>query len=609
MAQIPVNLGKASYTIDVGPGVWRSALSWLADYDGAAVITDENVNRLYGGFFDLPKIVVQSGEGGKTWAQAERVLEEMAGLGLSRSALVLALGGGVVGDLAGFCAAVYMRGIPYIQIPTTLLAQVDSGVGGKTGVDLGGFKNLAGAFHQPRQVLVDPAFLKTLPREEVVSGLGEVVKYGVIADPALLHLLWERGEVVFTAPHEALEDIIARCCAVKARLVERDEQDRGSRKQLNAGHTIAHGLESATGFRGFRHGEAVLLGLALEARLANRLGLLSVKDLQQIEKACQFVGLQEIPPQLSLEALLVALTRDKKNTAAGISFVLPRALGHVEEVFLSPAEVADHLAALIPNQGMAAPVSSLQILRKEINRCDEVLAETFAQRLNLVDEVAMYKRENALPIYDPQREEEILARYTGDVQRLFREILRISRGRQSRTLFPFNIALIGFMGTGKSTVGPILAESLGRRFIDLDQAIEERWGCSISQMFAEVGEGEFRRRESELLKEACQGEYLVIACGGGAVLSAANRQVLKETCRLVLLTATPKAIVERIGHLGDRPLLGGKPTTATTAKLLEEREPIYRAAADVAVATEGLTPQEVSAAIIAELNSSSENRS
>ena len=189
MAAIPVRLKHTSYEVRIGVGVRHDITSLTAPYDKAVIITDENVNRLYGELFDFPKIVTASGEQAKTWENAKWILAEMAALGLTRRSVVLALGGGVVGDVAGFCAAIYMRGIPYIQIPTTLLAQVDSAVGGKTAVDLPGGKNLVGAFHQPTMVVVDPTFLATLSRRELVCGLGEVVKYAVIAEPWFVETL------------------------------------------------------------------------------------------------------------------------------------------------------------------------------------------------------------------------------------------------------------------------------------------------------------------------------------------------------------------------------------------------------------------------------------
>ncbi|MGI6150016.1 MAG: 3-dehydroquinate synthase, partial [Limnochordia bacterium] len=589
MAAIPVRLKHTSYEVRIGVGVRHDITSLTAPYDKAVIITDENVNRLYGELFDFPKIVTASGEQAKTWENAKWILAEMAALGLTRRSVVLALGGGVVGDVAGFCAAIYMRGIPYIQIPTTLLAQVDSAVGGKTAVDLPGGKNLVGAFHQPTMVVVDPTFLATLSRRELVCGLGEVVKYAVIAEPWFVETLKARAAAICKEPHTALEDIIIRCCAVKARLVEEDELDRGARKQLNAGHTIAHALESATGFVALSHGEAVLVGLAAEARLAHRLGLLSQEDLAQIEEACRLVGMPSVPVGVSLQQFMEALTRDKKNTAAGISFMLPRRLGEVAEVFLTPDEVEQLLPALLPlKDRTAAPGRELGELRERINHCDAVIAQAFRQRLQLIDEVAQYKRRHALPIYDPKRETEILGKFTGETHALFREILRISRGRQSRALFPFNIALIGFMGVGKSTVGPLLADALGREFIDLDRELERRWGMSISQMFAEVGEAEFRRRERELLQEVCRHEAFVIACGGGAVLEPANLAALKATSKLVLLTAPLDTIVERIGHMGDRPLLGSDPYAAA-AQLMAQRAPLYQRAADLTVATEHRT--------------------
>ena len=243
----------------------------------------------------------------------------------------------------------------------------------------------------------------------------------------------------------------------------------------------------------------------------------------------------------------------------------------------------------------------LNELRAQISACDAAIAEAFQRRLELVDAVARYKKEHRMPIYAPDREAEILSRYSGDTQALFAEIMRISRGRQSRALFPFNIALIGFMGTGKSTVAPLLAHTLGREFIDLDKEIELRQGRSIPQIFAEDGESRFRALEQELVQEVSQRHHLVIACGGGTILREENRHALKRSSRLVLLTASPETILKRIGDETHRPLLGGKPTKEAIAQLLTERAKIYYEIADVQVSTDASTPAEVTELAVREL--------
>lgn len=347
MVRIPVTLGQKKCDILIGRDAWQQLDKYAERYDRVVVITDRNVGRLYGDRIAFPKIVTEPGETSKSWASAEKVIQEMLALGLTRSSAVIALGGGVVGDLAGFCAAIYMRGIPYIQVPTTLLAQIDSAIGGKTAIDLPAGKNLVGAFHQPEVVLINPEVLQTLSRADLVSGLGEVVKYAVMAAPELLDILRAGGEMIFTAPHESLSQIIVRCCTIKAEIVSADEWDQGLRKQLNAGHTIGHALETATSFRAFTHGEAVLFGLAAEARLSYRLGLLDRQQLAEIEGACQLIGLPVVPSDLSLAEVKQALLRDKKNRADRISFMLPRAMGQVEEVLLSIDEVERHLEAVL----------------------------------------------------------------------------------------------------------------------------------------------------------------------------------------------------------------------------------------------------------------------
>ena len=262
-----------------------------------------------------------------------------------RHTLVVALGGGVVGDLAGFVAATFARGLPLFMIPTTLLAQVDSSVGGKVGINLPDAKNIVGAFHQPAGVWIDVAVLRSLPPRELRCGLAEVVKYGVILDEVFFESLEGSIEAILGGDPGVLRTIIARSCELKAEVVSKDEREEtGLRAVLNFGHTVGHAIEAVEGYDGrYRHGEAVSIGMVAEARLAERLGWVGPEVAERIQRLLAALGLPTAIDNLDHDALLSAMTRDKKNRAGRIRFVLPRAIGRVE---LTEADESDIRAML-----------------------------------------------------------------------------------------------------------------------------------------------------------------------------------------------------------------------------------------------------------------------
>ena len=313
---------SGDYPVHIGPGLVTEDAFWPQQLAGRRVIvSDYNASRHYAEFLEpaLADIRIMPGEQSKTIAHAEIVWTEMARHGVTRTDIVAALGGGVVGDLAGFCAATYQRGIRVVQIPTTLVAQVDSAYGGKTGVDLSEAKNYVGAYHQPSAVLVDPATLRTLPPEELAAGYAEVVKTAIIAGGELWELVSGGA-----APDDP--DVIAGCALTKLRVVARDERDGGLRQVLNLGHTIGHAIETVTGYARYRHGEAVGLGLLAALRLS---GQDELHD--QVE---ELLVAQALPirtdADLDLEQVIFATAKDKKRTGEGpVPFVLVRAPGDV----------------------------------------------------------------------------------------------------------------------------------------------------------------------------------------------------------------------------------------------------------------------------------------
>lgn len=308
-----------------------------------AVVTDSNVGPLYGRMvieslasagFSTVLVEVPAGEKSKSMEAASGVCERLISERLDRRSLLVALGGGVVGDLAGFVAAIYYRGIPYVQIPTTVVSQVDSSVGGKTGVNASGGKNLIGAFHQPSLVIADTRTLSSLPRREYNEGFAEIIKHAAIRDASMLGHLQESDE------------LIARNVAIKAAIVTEDEfETKGLRALLNLGHTIGHGIENAAGYGRFLHGEAISLGLVAAVRLSVEKAGLSVSEASRILEALQSFDLpRTLPADLQTDAILTALRTDKKFQAGAVRFVLLRALG---DAFLSEAVTAGEIARAI----------------------------------------------------------------------------------------------------------------------------------------------------------------------------------------------------------------------------------------------------------------------
>jgi len=341
-----VDLGERSYRILVGKGIsmqlGEMVEELLPDVTRCAVVTSPSVDQLYGDAVleslrcvSPVKILVPEAEEAKTWNQAGKLLGALVNQGFDRRSLVVALGGGSIGDLAGFVASIYLRGVRVAQMPTTLLAQVDSGIGGKTSVNHPQGKNLIGAFHQPSLVVCDPMFLLSLPSRELRSGLSEVVKYGVIADGELFKILETHGEGLVETDQSILTDVVKRCVAIKSRLVEQDERDStGARAALNYGHTIGHAIETLSG-HSVRHGEAVAVGMVAASRIAIELGLLSEFDLDRQVKVLEALGIEATLPSMDTFEVLAVMRRDKKAEAGQIRFVLPTGIGvppHVRAV-------------------------------------------------------------------------------------------------------------------------------------------------------------------------------------------------------------------------------------------------------------------------------------
>ena len=336
---IPVRLGARSYSIVVETGALATVgtrLRALGVGSRAALISDDAVMRLHGkavadslaaAGFAVSIVDVPEGEGAKRLAVAERCWNALLDAGVDRSSTVLALGGGAVGDVAGFVAATYMRGTNFVQLPTTVLAQVDASIGGKTAIDHPAAKNLIGAFYQPRLVVVDPAAAQTLPAREFRSGLAEIVKHGVVLDAGYFSELERDSTAILARDLPVLERIIAGSCRLKAGVVERDEREADLRAVLNYGHTVGHALEAASGYATYTHGEAVSLGMAAEARLAWRLGLAESGTVQRQEDLLRVLGLPVRMAPLDLEAVLTAMRRDKKGRDGRVPFVLAPEIG------------------------------------------------------------------------------------------------------------------------------------------------------------------------------------------------------------------------------------------------------------------------------------------
>jgi 3-dehydroquinate synthase len=342
LVEIEVALGERRYPIRIAAGLLDDPDTWRGALRGrhALVVTDEHVAPLYmkrvlAGLSSLTYdvLVLPPGEASKTLHSAGRAFDALAAIGASRDATVIALGGGVVGDLAGFAAATWMRGIDFLQMPTTLLAMVDSSVGGKTGVNLEAGKNLVGAFHQPCAVIVDTSTLSTLPQREYAAGLAEVVKYGAIGDAGFFAWLEANADALAACNSAALAEAIATSCRHKAAVVARDEREHGERALLNFGHSFGHAIEAASGYGTVLHGEAVAIGMVLAASLAASLGRAPAADTVRLAALLKRFGLPTaLPPGLGAEALLQHMRLDKKNLGGKLRLVLWRGIGHAEIV-------------------------------------------------------------------------------------------------------------------------------------------------------------------------------------------------------------------------------------------------------------------------------------
>ncbi|MFA6109539.1 MAG: 3-dehydroquinate synthase [Candidatus Latescibacterota bacterium] len=346
MPTIQVDLAERSYAVHVDHGVLDRLgprCRELALGDQVAVVADEAVAvhylqpvtaSLIAAGFRPVTIPFSGGDPAKSLATAEAVLGAMIEAELDRRSWVLALGGGVVGDLAGFAAAVYLRGIPFVQVPTTVVAQVDASVGGKTAVNHRLGKNLVGAFHQPRLVLIDTGVLRTLPRRELISGMAEVVKHAVILDPELFAFLETHLEAVLDQrlDPELLDWMIARNVQLKARIVEEDERESGSRALLNYGHTVGHAIEAATRYERYRHGEAVILGMLAAGQLGVLRGTWSEVERQRQDDLLARLGIPAGLAEVEREAVVERTRSDKKRVAGRLRFVLCRRIGAAEVV-------------------------------------------------------------------------------------------------------------------------------------------------------------------------------------------------------------------------------------------------------------------------------------
>jgi 3-dehydroquinate synthase len=342
---VHVGLGQRSYDIKIGTETLGETARLVAENCPswhAVVVTDENVEHphamvvaeaLAQSGLQVDVIVVPAGEPSKSIDTLAALWEKCLSLGTDRKSVVVAVGGGVVGDLAGYLAASYARGLRFVQVPTTLLAQVDSSVGGKTGINLPGAKNMVGAFWQPAGVLIDTQVLSTLPQREYRAGLAEVVKYGVILDADFFAYLEDNIDGLNRRDDGVLVRVIQRCCRLKADVVERDEtEESGLRAVLNYGHTFCHALEAVMGYGQLLHGEAVSIGMLCASRLAHRLGrvdgILTVRQAELLES----LGLPTGVPDVDHEQLLAAMRHDKKVKHGRLRFVLPTRMGHVELV-------------------------------------------------------------------------------------------------------------------------------------------------------------------------------------------------------------------------------------------------------------------------------------
>jgi 3-dehydroquinate synthase len=337
---ITVGLAERSYPIRIGSQNLAQLGFWCREAalgKQAALVTNPTIAALYlpqvrdslvAAGFSVTVIEIPDGEQFKSAATLMTVYDRLIDAGLDRGAFIVALGGGVVGDIAGYAAATYLRGIPFVQVPTTLLAQVDSSVGGKTGINHPKGKNLIGAFYQPRLVVVDTSTLDTLPAREYACGLAEAVKYGIVLDADLFAFMEANAAGVLAKDKTCLQRVISTSCRTKASVVEKDEREGGVRAVLNYGHTLGHAVEALTGYRQFLHGEAVAIGMAQAARLSEARGLATTLDTERILQLLQDLNLPTQLPEFSRTAYAQALSHDKKKRDEGVNFVFNKGIGN-----------------------------------------------------------------------------------------------------------------------------------------------------------------------------------------------------------------------------------------------------------------------------------------
>ena len=340
MSEVKVNLGERSYVIRMGSGILRGlgqTLRSVAEPPEVAVVSNPTVAGYYAetvltslreAGFHAELILVAAGERYKTLESVRRIYNALLAQKMDRKGIIVALGGGVIGDMAGFAAATYMRGIDFIQVPTTLLAQVDASVGGKTGVDLPQGKNLVGAFHQPRAVLIDLSTLKTLPVRELRSGLAEVAKHGIIYDQELFDMLYSNASGLLARQEDLLEHVVRRSVEIKRDVVEKDERESGLRAILNYGHTVGHAIEVTSGYRKYRHGEASAIGMVTEALLAEREGFAEAGIAAAVARTLAALRLPvAMDASLATDSLVRAIESDKKTLGGVIRLALPPRVG------------------------------------------------------------------------------------------------------------------------------------------------------------------------------------------------------------------------------------------------------------------------------------------
>ena len=362
MSTVRVELGNRAYDILIAPGALRDAARFAACANprgSALIVSNTVVAPLYADaleaalrphFARVLRCVLPDGEAHKDWDTLNRVFDTLLGAQCDRRTTLVALGGGVIGDMTGFAAACYMRGVPFVQVPTTLLAQVDSSVGGKTAINHPLGKNMIGAFYQPRLVVADVDALRTLPAREIAAGLAEVIKHGAIADADFFAWLERHIDALRALDSDALAEAVRRCCEIKAAVVAQDETESGVRAMLNFGHTFGHAIEAGMGYGAWLHGEAVGAGMIVAADVSVRLGLLDAVQAQRLRELVRRAGLPQRLPELPVARYFELMQVDKKNEAGEIRYVLLDALGHA----LLRSAPADVVGAALRAHGASA---------------------------------------------------------------------------------------------------------------------------------------------------------------------------------------------------------------------------------------------------------------